>query len=140
MGPDFVPIPGAEGWQVSNGPVLSMAPLLASFAAYDAAGMERVRAKSLALTAHARALVERRLMGRVSVITPGDEFRGCQLSLRLAAGVGAARRTFERLTAAGVIGDWREPDVIRVAPHPLYNTFDEVERFVDSLDAALADR
>ena len=140
MGPDFVPIPGAEGWQVSNGPVLSMAPLLASLAAFDAAGMERVRAKSLALTAHARALVERRLAGRVSVITPADEFRGCQLSLRLAAGVGAARRTFERLTATGVIGDWREPDVIRVAPHPLYNTFDEVERFVDNLDAALVDR
>lgn len=140
MGPDFAPIAGAEGWQVSNGPVLSMAPLIAALELFDAAGMERLRAKSLAQSAHARALVEQRLGGRVSVITPTDEFRGCQLSLRLAAGVGAARRTFERLGAAGVIGDWREPDVIRIAPHPLFNTYAEVERCIEILDAALADR
>lgn len=141
MGPDFRPIPGAEGWQLSNGPVLSMAPLLASLELFDAAGMARLREKSLALTAYARALLEARLHGRVAVVTPADDAgRGCQLSLRVVAGREAGRRAFEALTAAGVIGDWREPDVIRVAPHPLYNTFAEVERCVATLAGALAAR
>jgi kynureninase len=138
MGPDFLPIPGAEGWQLSNGPILSMAPLVAALELFDAAGIDRLRRKSLSLTAYARRLLEARCRGRVRIVTPADDARGCQLSLQLTAGAAAARRTFERLEAAGVIGDWREPDVIRLAPAPLYNTHHEVERCVDLLDRALA--
>jgi kynureninase len=136
MGPEFVPIPGAEGWQLSNGPILAMAPLVAALELFDAAGMTRLRRKSLALGDYARRRIAERLADRLRVVTPDDAFRGCQLSLRLTQGAEAARRTFARLEAAGVIGDWREPDVIRIAPAPLYNTFDEVERCIDALDAA----
>jgi kynureninase len=139
MGPEFAPIPGAEGWQLSNGPILSMAPLVAALELFDAAGMQRLRSKSLSLTAYARRRLEARCGDRVRVITPADEFRGCQLSLQVAAGPDAARRTFARLEAAGVVGDWREPDVIRLAPAPLYNTHAEVERCVELLDLALAE-
>jgi kynureninase len=138
MGPEFVPIPGAEGWQLSNPPILSMAPLVAALELYDAATMPRLREKSLALTAFARRLLAARLGPRVEVVTPGDEFRGCQLSLRLATGRTAARRAFERLEAAGVVGDWREPDVIRVAPAPLWNSYGDVARTIDALDEALS--
>jgi kynureninase len=139
MGPEFAAMPGAEGWQLSNPPVLALAPLAASLAAFDAAGMERLRAKSLALTARARELIAAHCGGSVAVLTPAaDRERGCQLSLRLAAGAGIGRRVFARLLAAGVIGDWREPDVIRIAPAPLYNTHAEVERAVRLLAAALA--
>jgi len=138
MGPDFVPMPGAEGWQLSNPPVLAMAPLAAALELFDAAGMPRLRAKSLALGAHARAVLERSLAGRVRIVTPREpRAHGCQLSLCLTAGRDAGRRAFERLLAEGVICDWREPDVIRVAPAPLYNGYAEVERFVARLAAAL---
>jgi kynureninase len=138
MGPDFVPMAGAEGWQQSNPPVLALAPLIAALAAFDAAGLPNLRAKSLALTAFARRLIGERLAGRITVITPAaDAERGCQLSLRVAGGPTVGRRAFESLTARGVIGDWREPDVIRLAPAPLYNGFVEVERAVAALQAAL---
>ena len=136
MGPDFVPMPGAEGWQLSNPPILALAPLIAALALFDAAGMARLRAKSLALTARARALIERHCAGRVTIVTPrAPEAHGAQLSLRLSAGRG--RDLFARLEAAGVIGDWREPDVIRLTPAPLYNTFAEVDRAVAELANAL---
>ena len=139
MGPDFAAMPGAEGWQLSNPPVLALAPLAAALELFDAAGMPQLRAKSLALTAHTRALLDRELAAQVSIVTPREpRAHGCQLSLRLSAGRSAGRRAFERLLAAGVIGDWREPDVIRVAPAPLYNSFAEVERFVAHLATALA--
>lgn len=139
MGPDFVPMAGAEGWQQSNPPVLALAPLVAALAAFDAAGLPRLRAKSLALTAFARRLIGERLAGRITIITPAaDAERGCQLSLRVAGGPAVGRRAFASLTARGVIGDWREPDVIRLAPAPLYNGFAEVERAVAALEAALA--
>ncbi|MBS0395554.1 MAG: kynureninase [Proteobacteria bacterium] len=139
MGPDFVPAPGADGWQLSNPPVLALAPLAASLALFDEAGLPALRAKSLALTAFARARLAARLAGRVDIVTPAAESeRGCQLSLRIGGGAAAGRATFERLCAAGVIGDWREPDVIRLAPAPLYNTFAEVERAIEALADALA--
>jgi kynureninase len=139
MGPQFVPMHGAEGWQQSNPPVLALAPLVAALAAFDAADPARLRAKSLALTAFARRLLEARLAGRISIITPAaDAERGCQLSLRVVAGAAVGRRAFANLTARGVVGDWREPDVIRLAPAPLYNSFAEVERAVAALEAALA--
>ena len=134
MGPEFVPMIGAEGWQLSNPPVLGLAPLLASLDIFDEAGMDRLRAKSLTLTGYLEFLLKERLADEVEILTPADpERRGCQLSQRLHAGAQQARRVFEQLEAAGVTGDWREPDVIRVAPVPLYNSYADVHTFVDIL-------
>lgn len=134
MGPEFMPMAGAEGWQLSNPPVLGLAPLLASLQIFDEAGMDRLRAKSLALTGYLEYLLKEKLAEEVEILTPADPARrGCQLSLRLHAGRRAARQVFEQLEAAGVTGDWREPDVIRVAPVPLYNSYADVYAFVDIL-------
>ena len=135
MGPDFVPMTGAEGWQLSNPPVLGLAPLLASLELFDAAGMPALREKSLQLTGYLEFLLKERLAEHIDVLTTGDPAqRGCQLSLRLHKGRDAARQVFEGLEAAGVTADWREPDVIRVAPVPLYNTYMDVFRFVETLE------
>jgi kynureninase len=135
---DFHAIAGAQGWQISNPPVLSMAPLLASLEIFSAAGMDALRTKSLALTGLLRRLIEQRLAGLVQVITPaGGGLHGCQLSLRLMRGPAEAKLCQQRLTAAGLIGDWREPDIMRVAPAPLYNSYGEVAEAVDLLAQAL---
>jgi len=140
MGPDFVPIEGAEGWQISNPPILSSAPLLASLELFERAGMDRLREKSLALTGYLRRRIEALPHGSVEIITPAPAAaHGAQLSLRLARPAHEARRCHERLTAAGVIGDWREPDILRLAPVPLYNSFSDVHSAVDCLAAALHD-
>lgn len=139
MGPEFVPIPGAEGWQLSNPPILSMAPLIASLALFHDAGMDRLRAKSLALTGYLRALLEARLPEQVRVLTPAaPEAHGCQLSLSLAEGQERGHAVFDAVTSAGVVTDWREPDVMRVAPVPLYNSYQDVWRFVEVLERSLA--
>jgi len=133
MGPQFEPQPGARGWQLSNPPILATAPLLASLEIFGRAGLPRLRAKSIALTGFLEREIERRLPGRAAVITPrAPEARGSQLSIRLHRAPAAAKACFERLTQAGIIGDWREPDVLRLAPCPLYNSFR------DALDAAIA--
>ena len=138
MGPQFVPIAGAQGWQISNPPVLSTAPLLASLDIFQRAGMARLRAKSMALTGFLQQLIETRLAGLVDIITPGAATeRGCQLSLRIVRPAAAARRCHDLLTAAGVIGDWREPDVLRLAPIPLYNSFSDVLAAVEALSQAV---
>ncbi len=138
MGPQFVPIAGAQGWQVSNPPVLSTAPLLASLDIFRRAGMARIRDKSMALTGFLQQLIESRLAGLVDIITPGAAAdRGCQLSLRIARPAAAAKRCHDLLTAAGVIGDWREPDVLRLAPIPLYNSFSDVLAAVEALSQAV---
>jgi kynureninase len=125
--PSFDPINGAQGWQISNPPILSTAPLLASLDIFQRAGIAALRKKSIALTGYMQHLVEEHLAGLVEIITPGaPEQRGCQLSLRISRPAAEARRCHERLTAAGVIGDWREPDVLRLAPIPLYNSFSDV--------------
>ncbi|HUY83519.1 MAG TPA: kynureninase [Steroidobacteraceae bacterium] len=132
----FAPLAGAEGWQVSNPPVLAMAPLHAALDVFRRADPRRLRAKSLALTAYLRASIEALPPpGRIEILTPRDPAsHGCQLSLRLRSdGV----RTAERLAAAGIIGDWREPDVLRLAPVPAYNSFAEVERAARALADAL---
>jgi kynureninase len=138
MEPGFRAIPGAEGWQLSNPPVLGMAALLAALELFMEAGMTRLREKSLALTGFLERRLDETVAQRVEILTPRDPGRrGCQLSLRLRDGAKAGREVFARLAAAGVVCDWREPDVIRVAPAPLYNSFTDVERFVTILAEAL---
>jgi kynureninase len=138
MGPDFRPIAGAQGWQVSNPPVLSAAPLLASLDIFQRAGLGRLREKSIALTGFLQRLVETSLTGLVEIITPNAiDARGCQLSLRIARPTDAAKRCHDLLGEAGVVTDWREPDVLRLAPIPLYNSFNDVFAAVEALSLAL---
>lgn len=129
MGPDFQPIAGAEGWQLSNPPILSLAAVKASLALFDEAGMERLRAKSESLTGYMAYLLRALHTDAFSIMTPDDPAaRGCQLSIVVREN---GRDVFKALEAAGVICDWREPDCIRVAPVPLYNTYHDVFRFVE---------
>jgi kynureninase len=138
MGPDFTPIAGAQGWQISNPPVLSTAPLLASLEIFERAGMRRLRDKSIALTGFLQQLIEALLPGLVDIITPASpEARGCQLSLRIARPAAAAKRCHELLGAAGVVGDWRDPDILRLAPAPLYNSYHDVFAAVHALSQAV---
>jgi kynureninase len=132
--PEFVPVASANAWQVSNPPIFSMAPLLASLSIFDeAGGMEKLRAKSLKLTGYLEFLISNAGSKRYSVITPPDvNARGCQLSILAHE---HPKELFKELQAAGVKCDFREPNVIRVAPTPLYNTFHEAWRFAKILRA-----
>ena len=133
MRPEFHAAAGAPGWQISNPSILSAAPLVASLEVFLEARLARLRTKSLALTGFLEFLLER-LAPDVRIITPREpRERGCQLSLRVAGG----RRVLERLGAAGVVCDWREPDTLRVAPVPLYNRFEDVWRFSEQLTQVL---
>lgn len=135
---DIQPLPGAEGWQISNLPILAAAPLLASLPLFDAAGMPALRAKSVQLTGYLESLLRAQLTDSLTILTPTDtEARGCQLSLRLRRTATEARKVFDALAAAGFTGDWREPDVIRLAPVPLYNTFVEAWEFAAALGRSL---
>jgi kynureninase len=126
MGPEFKGTPGAEGWQLSNPPIFAMAPMRASLEIFHEAGMPALRRKSLALTAYLEALIRQELGDVLRSVTPDDpEQRGCQLSLQVRAGRDAGKQLFEHLMQSGVIGDWREPDVIRLSPTPLYNRFSD---------------
>jgi kynureninase len=136
MGPTFAPTPGADGWQQSNPPVLALAPLRASLEVFGRAGMDRLRQKSLRLTAYLEALIRERLADTMQIVTPREpERRGAQLSLRVAAGHEQGRALFESLASVGVLGDWREPDIIRISPAPLYNTHADVLRFAHAVEA-----
>lgn len=136
MGPDFVPTPGAEGWQLSNPPILGLAPLRASLALFERAGMDALRARSERLTAYLQALIEARLSPVLQIVTPCEASRrGAQLSLRVRAGREAGRDLFAHLARNGVLGDWREPDVIRISPAPLYNNHADVLRFAREVQA-----
>lgn len=129
--PEFVPQPGAAGWQLSNPPILAMAPLRASLAAHLDAGMGALRARSERMSAYLIEALDELHGERVEIITPRDPAqRGCQVSLRVQ---GASHDLFGALRARGVVGDFRPPDVIRVAPAPLYNTYHEIWRFVTIL-------
>ena len=132
----FAPIAGAEGWQLSNPPVLAAAPLLASLEIFGRAGFQRLREKSLALTAFLRRAIEAALpRGRFEILTPREPAaHGCQLSVRLRSD---GHRVFRRLAAAGVVADWREPDVLRLAPTPAYNSFRDVRQAVIALADAV---
>ncbi|MDN8650510.1 kynureninase [Stenotrophomonas indicatrix] len=136
MAPQFTPAVGAEGWQLSNPPILGLAPLRASLDLFERAGMESLRSKSLALTGMLDALVRARLPQVLEIVTPAEpERRGCQLSLRVIGGRERGRALFEHLRAIGVLGDWREPDVIRISPTPLYNRYLDVHHFVEEVEA-----
>ena len=131
----FVPSPTAEAWQMSNAPVFSMAPLLASLELFEAAGMDRLQDKARLLTGFMEFLLGELDTDRIRVITPKTpKDRGCQLSIQVR---GADKALFNSITEKGVIADWREPDVIRVAPVPLYNSFMDVWNFVEIIKASL---
>lgn len=140
MEPGFKPMYGAEGWQLSNAPVLGMAAHLASLDIFDAAGMDRIGAKRDELTAFLEFVIQdisKRNVDRCTfeIITPSDKTkRGAQLSI-LAHGQG--KSFFDALTKQGVIADWREPNVIRIAPAPLYNSFEDCYRFGQCLERAI---
>lgn len=135
MAPQFTPAVGAEGWQLSNPPILGLAPLRASLDLFEHAGMDALRGKSLQLTGLLEALVQSRLSQVLEQVTPAEpERRGSQLSLRVIGGRARGRALFEHLQAAGVLGDWREPDVIRISPAPLYNRYQDLHRFVESVE------
>ena len=134
--PEFIPVPSADGWQISNPPILSMAPLRASLAIFeDAGGMEPLRQKSIKLTNYLQFLLEsepdEQSKKQYTIITPRQaDQRGCQLSILVRE---HPKELFAKLEAAGVKCDFREPNVIRAAPTPLYNTFHEVWRFANIL-------
>lgn len=135
MGPDFVPLAGAEGWQLSNPPIFQLAALRASLEIFDEATMPALRERSVRLTSYLESLLREIKSDRIEIITPSDpEQRGCQLSIRVR---NADKSLFEAITARGVFADWREPDVIRVAPVPLYNTFEDVSRFCEIFEDCL---
>jgi kynureninase len=135
MGPDFQPMEGAEGWQLSNPPILALAALRASMEIFSEAGLERLRAKSVSLTRYMEFLLGQQHSQKFAIITPREqERRGAQLSIRLLEN---GRNLCARLAAEGVIGDWREPDTFRVAAVPLYNSYQDVYRFVHRFSAAL---
>jgi kynureninase len=135
MRPDFHPMPGAEGWQLSNPPILALAPLRSSMEIFAEAGMDRLRAKSISLTSYMEFLLNEQSAAGFSIITPCEVGRrGAQLSIRLPRN---GRQLCDRLLAEGVIGDWREPETFRVAAVPLYNSYRDVYRFVQRFSTAL---
>ena len=124
---DFVPHPGAEGWQVSNPPILSMAPLHASLAIFDEVGISSLRERSKRMTGFLEECISAIGEDHYSIITPADEdSRGAQISIKVH---GSAQELREFLQATGIVTDFRPPDVIRIAPTPLYNTYEEIARF-----------
>ncbi len=140
MEPGFEPIEGAEGWQLSNAPILGMAAHLASLEIFEAAGMEKIGKKRDLLTAYLEFVIEsisnhNAAQVKMDLITPKlSEKRGSQLSIKTQ---GQGRALFDKLTAFGVTADWRAPNVIRVAPAPLYNSFEDCYWFGQHLQNAL---
>jgi kynureninase len=133
--PEFTPMRGAAGWQISNPPILALTPLHAALRLFDEAGPEALREKSVKLTSYLHQLLARIPGERFEMITPSEPARrGCQLSLRFASG---GKEILAALAAAGVVADFRAPDILRIAPVPLYNSFHEAWRFVQILESVL---
>jgi len=132
----FVPMRGAEGWQLSNPPIFQLAALKASLDIFEETGMRALTEKSRKLTGFLEFLLGEIKDERISVITPSNpESRGCQLSIRVKD---SDKTLYKALSDKGVVADWREPDVIRVAPVPLYNTFTDVYKFAEILKSCLS--
>ena len=128
----FIPMKTAEAWQLSNPPIMAMAPLLASLEIFHEVGIENLIFKSRKLTNYLEKLILSRINSKLEIITPKtSNERGCQLSLRL---LNPIDNIMTKLNNVGIISDWREPDVIRIAPVPLYNSFEECFLFVQSLE------
>ncbi|HMI68022.1 MAG TPA: kynureninase [Cyclobacteriaceae bacterium] len=131
----FRPMPGVDGWQLSNFPVISGAAHLASLEIFERAGMKSIHKKSILLTGYLEFLLNEMRSDQFHIITPSNPGeRGCQVSILMKQN---GKKVFNTLTKDGVVADWREPDVIRVAPVPLYNTFEEVYRFAEIFKNAL---
>lgn len=133
----FKPMKGIDGWQVSNVPVFQNAALLASLDIFQEAGIKALRKKSIALTSYLEYILKEidPLENTLKIITPvNPEERGCQLSIFVKQN---GKKIFQQLNKAGVITDWREPNVIRIAPVPLYNTFEEVYRVGEIINSLL---
>jgi kynureninase len=131
MRDEFDVIPGAEGWQLSNPPILSMAAIKASLELFNEVGIEKLSKKSKRLTGYFEFLINQLNNKNIKIITPKNpEERGCQLSIQVK---NANKSLHNKLTEAGVICDWREPDVIRCAPTPFYNSFSDVYFMVEKL-------
>lgn len=132
--PEFRPVASADAWQLSNPPILSLAAVRASLQIFDEVGMPALREKAIRLTGYLQYLLDERLGERVQVVTPrAPAARGCQLSILVEGG----KDFQQKLQTHGVVGDFRPPNVLRVAPTPLYNTFEEVRRFVEILGELL---
>ena len=135
MRQSFDVMPGAEGWQLSNPPILSMAAIKASLDMFNEVGMDALRKKSIKLTGYFEFLINALDNDSIKIITPTNpEERGCQLSIQVK---NADKSLHKKLTEAHIITDWREPDVIRCAPVPLYNKFQDVYRMVEKLKSIL---
>ena len=136
MQPEFDPAPGADGWQLSNPPILALAPLRVSLEIFQRAGIQALREKSRQLTGYLEWLIRTHLDDVLEILTPADpERRGAQLSVRVRDGREAGKSLFDHLVAQGVLGDWREPDVMRLSPAPLYNRFEDCLRLADAVQA-----
>jgi len=132
---EFDVLPGAEGWQLSNPPILSMAAIKASLDMFNEVGIYKLVTKSKKLTGYFEFLLKQLREDVIRIITPENpDERGCQLSIQVK---NANKSLHHKLTKAGVISDWREPDVIRCAPVPLYNSFEDVYRMVEKLKEIL---
>ncbi len=133
----FDVMPGAEGWQLSNPPILSMAAIRASLDMFEEVGMEALRAKSEKLTGYFEYLINQIDTASIKIITPSNpKERGCQLSIQVK---NADKSLHKKLTENNIITDWREPDVIRCAPVPMYNSFEDVYRMVECLSSILSE-
>nr|WP_185956559.1 kynureninase [Changchengzhania lutea] len=131
MRDEFDQLPGAEGWQLSNPPILSMAAIKASLDIFNEVGFDNLIDKSKKLTGYFEFLLKQLGEHVIKIITPENpDERGCQISIQVK---NANKTLHDTLTQAGVISDWREPDVIRCAPVPLYNSFEDVFRLVEKL-------
>jgi kynureninase len=127
MGPEFDPIPTAESWQLSNPPIFQLAALRASMEIFDEATMPAIRKKGDLLTGYLEFILNQTSNQMFEIITPkAQSERGCQLSLKVRTG---GKALLEKLNQGGVIADFREPDIVRVAPAPLYNSFTDVFEF-----------
>ncbi|OBQ55823.1 kynureninase [Tamlana sp. s12] len=136
MRDDFDQLPGAEGWQLSNPPILSMAAIKASLDLFEEVGIERLVEKSQKLTSYFEFLLKQLGEDTIRIITPTNpNSRGAQLSIQVK---NANKTLHDQLTQAGIISDWREPDVIRCAPTPFYNSFQDVYLLVEQLKTILS--
>ena len=139
MGTSFVPASDADLWQVSNPPVFSLTPVISSLQIFKEASFEKIREKSKKLTSYMDFLIESKYKDKIVPITP-HENRGCQLSLVIRDERLDGKKIFNSLTEKNVIGDWREPNVIRMAPTPLYNSYQDVFHFIERLSDSIQEK